>query len=523
MQRIFEFTDSRLYKWFKRQTSDILTFRRKRGDQAGFNALVSHRKDLIESIQNALLESAAPFVVIHGPRGSGKRELVVDQVLEGRKDVLVLDCKPVVEARGEAGTIKKLAAQVGYRPIFSWANNMSSMVDLAIQSTTGVKASFSENLETQIVKILQTTAAALKEVSLSEKKKVDPEGNLSEDAYLEAHPEQRAVVVIDKFLHRSEEKGIIYEKLADWAAALVQSNVAHVVFLTNDTSYSKVLSKSLPDRVFHQVTLGDLSPDAAKQFVVSQLDQGGQHKEKREDSDTPSEAVSEKQKRAEIRELDECIESLGGRLTDLQVLARRLKVGQTPKKAVNEIIEQSASEILRMFLLTKNANAVDRKWSTEQAWYLVRELAQNGALRYNEVLLSDTFASSSTTGATNGEVALESLANAELITIRSVHGRPQTIHAGKPVYQTAFDRLSADPVVKAKMELSLLKELAGIEAKGIEKVESELSLLANLPTKPYQTTERINYLLAKLEGSQKKIVAYEKEMGGLKKVLQHHA
>ncbi|KAK1828305.1 hypothetical protein QBC39DRAFT_359651 [Podospora conica] len=525
VQRVFEFTDSKLYKWFKRQTSDMLVFRRKKGDQEGLNALIGHRKDLIDSIQNNLLESAATFVVVHGPKGSGQKELVMDQVLQGRKDVLVLDCKPVVEARGEAGTIGKLAAQVGYRPVFSWTNNISNLVDLAIQGTTGVKASFSENLESQVVKILQTTAAALKDVSLAEKKKSN-DANISEDAWLEAHPERRAVVVIDSFLHKGDEMGLIYEKITDWASALVQSNVAHVIFLTNDTSYSKQLSKSLPDRVFHSVTLGDLSPDVAKQYVVSQLGQPEQRHDKHHDDakDAPSPdptVLAQMRERDDLAELDECIEALGGRLTDLQVLARRLKVGQSPKKAVSEIIEQSASEILRMFLLTKTTAAPpgDKKWSTEQAWYLIKELAQRGTLRYNEVLLSDTFASSTTPAAASAEAALESLANAELITVRSVHGRPQTIRAGKPVYQTAFRRLVDDHVVRARMELGLLKELAGIEAKAIDKVEAELSLLVGLQTQPYQTAERVNYLLAKMQASQVKIVAYEREMAGLKKVL----
>lgn len=50
-------------------------------------------------------------------------------------------------------------------------------------------------------------------------------------------------------------------------------------------------------------------------------------------------------------------------------------------------------------------------------------------------------------------------------------------------------------------------------------VESELSLLGSLPRQPWETTERINYLLTKLHVSQSKIVDFEKEMAGLKKVL----
>ncbi|KAK3898060.1 RNA12 protein-domain-containing protein [Staphylotrichum tortipilum] len=511
----------KLYLWLKRRTSDILAFRKHQDDDAGLHALFTHRKDVIDSIQNSLLESVDTFVVVHGPRGSGGRELVLDQVLKERRDVLVVDCRQVVEARGEAGTIGKLATQVGYRPVFSWVNNISGLVDLAIQGTTGVKAGFSENLESQIVKILQTTAAALKHVSLAGRKKGDKDANLTDDAYLEAHPEKRPVVVIDNFLHKSEEKGIVYDKLSDWAAALVQSNIAHVIFLTTDASFSKPLSKSLPDRIFHQVTLGDLSPRVAKHFVISQLEPDEESGEA-EDGNTPG--LSEKQLRKDLVELDECIDALGGRLTDLQVLARRLKIGQSPKKAVSDIIEQSAAEILRMFLLAnKGAGEGDKKWSTEQAWYLVKEIASKESIRYSEILLSNTFSSSLTAGAANAEAAIESLADAELITVKSAHGRPSTIRAGKPVYQAAFNRLLEDAVVKARMDLALLTELAKIEAKSIDKAEAELSVLASLPSQPYQAANRVNYLLAKLQSSQLKIIAYEKDMAGLKKVLSQES
>ncbi|KAL1836896.1 hypothetical protein VTJ49DRAFT_4524 [Mycothermus thermophilus] len=533
VQKSLEFTSSKLYKWLKRQTSDILLFGKRKTQDAALNALFTQRKDLIESLQNSLLEAVATFVVVYGPRGSGGRELVTDQVLKGRRDVLIIDCRQVVEARGEAGTIRKLANQVGYRPVFSWANNLSSMIDLAIQSTTGVKAGFSENFETQIVKILQTAGAALKDVALAgRKKKTDTDANLTDDAYLESHPEQRPVVVIDNFMHKSDEKGIIYERISDWAAALVQSNIAHVIFVTTDTSFSKPLSRALPDRVLNQVTLGDLSPEVAKQFVVSQLesDNGRKNTEPNDEDTASPPPITDKQLRHDLSELDECIDGLGGRLTDLQVLARRLKVGQSPKKAVADIIDQSASEILRMYLLAKNgatpsntnsSNGGPKKWSTEQAWYLIRALATSPSqsLRYNEVLLSNTFASSTSPAATNPEAALESLADSELISIKSTRGRPATIRAGKPVYQAAFRRLVDDPVVRARMDMAMLGELAKIEAKTIEKAEAELAVLSTLPSQPAQAAERAKYLLAKLEGSQQKIVGFEKEMSGLKKVL----
>jgi hypothetical protein len=520
VQHKFRLSNSRLFRWLRRQTSDIFTFRRQKSEQAGLNAIWNHRKDLIDQFQEWLMENAETFIVVQGPRGSGKKELVIDQALKGRKNILVIDCKPIVEARGESATIKHLASEVGYRPIFSWANNMSSMVDLAVQSTTGVKSGFSETLESQLQKILQTTATALSEIDISSRKKDDIDASLPVDAWLESHPEKRAVVVIDNFLHKNGEGNtIVYDKIAEWAAALVQSNIAHVIFLTNDTSYTKSLSKSLPDRVFRQIALGDLSPAVAKRFVISHLEvEEGYVNDS--DTDTDEKTPESPKPHLNLTGLDECIGTLGGRLTDLEFLARRLVAGQSPERAVSEITDQSASELLKLFLLNgdgKSTGNGEKHWSVEQAWYLVKELASSKSLRYNEVLLSNTFASSTT--APDGESALEGLSNAELITVKNVNGRPQKIIPGKPVYQAAFAQLTKDPVLSAKMDLAVLTELAKIEGKTIDKVENELVLLGSLPRQPAQAAGRVSYLLSKLQASQVKVEGFEKEMAALKKTL----
>lgn len=516
VSRKYRLSNSRLYRWLQKQTTDIFALRRGEDEQAGLNAVWSHQKDLIEQIRAWLLETADTFVVVQGPRGSGKKELVLEQALKDRQNVLVIDCKEIVEARGESAIIKKMAAEVGYRPIFSWANSVSSMIDLAIQSTTGVKAGFSETLESQLQKILETAAETLQALDLDGRSKTDPDASLPTDAYLEAHPEKRAVVVVDNFVYRSEDNALVFEKIADWAAALVQSDVAHVIFLTNDSSYTKVLSKSLPDRVFRHVALGDLSPDVAKWFVLGHVAGGAAAVNQKDGRE--AEEKQNVMNESELAELDGCIGTLGGRLTDLEYLARRIKVGQSPRQAVAEITEQSASEILKMFLLPGKATSDgEHKWSMQQAWYLVKLLAKDNTLRYNEVLLSDTFASSLT--APDGESALEGLANAELITVRFNAGRPHSIAAGKPVYQAAFRQIAADKVLSAKMDLARLKELVKIEGVNIDKAEKELALLGSLPSQPWGTHDRIQYLVGKIDSAQGKVSGYEREMGKLKKVL----
>ena len=516
--RTFHIEDNFIFKWFRRQSEDIINRVKQLSghdsSQGSMRVLWDDRKNEIDQIRSWLMESADTFIVVQGPRGSGKKELVVDHALEHKRDahrLLIFDCKPVEEARGDAATIAAAAAQVGYRPVFSWINNISGLLDLAAQGMTGMKAGFSETLETQLVKIYNNTAAALKQIALEDRKKSDIDFNLSDDEYLEAHPESRPVVVIDNFLHKNSDAGaqLVYDKLAEWAAELATSNVAHVVFLTNDISFTKSLSKALPDRVFRQITLSDCSPEVAKRYVINHLDFDAQPVKSTKEDGGEETPLTPSQKREDLRELDAVIGSLGGRLTDLEFLARRIKAGETPSKAVREIVDQSASEILKMFL---NSGSEDRQWSSQQAWTLVRMLAKKDMVAYNEVTMAAPFASDS-------DKAIAALEQAELIAVQSVNGRPYSVKPGKPVYQPAFERLVADRVLAAKMDLALIGDSTTTENKTIDKCEQELRLLGELPKQPGEIASRIQWLLTKIKGSQDKIEGYEKESADLKKIL----
>ncbi len=164
----------------------------------------------------------------------------------------------------------------------------------------------------------------------------------------------------------------------------------------------------------------------------------------------------------------------------LETLTQRLE-------AVREITEQSASEILKMYILDSSL----RKWTPEQAWLIIKSLASTDCLRYNEVLLSDIFK-------TEGEATLQALEQAELISIVSSNGRPTSIKPGKPVYSAAFKQLTEDHVLKARLDLAILTQLIKVETAGIDKYETELNLLGNLPGQPREVQGRIRWLLGKL-------------------------
>lgn len=519
IKRAFHIEDNVVFRWFRRQSEDLINKVKQlstgRRNEASMQILWDDRKDEMEQIQSWLMESTDTFIVVLGPRGSGKKELVIDHALQHKREarkLLVIDCKPVQEARGDAATIAAAAAQVGYRPVFSWINNISGLLDLAAQGMTGVKAGFSETLENQLVKIYNNTASALRSIALESKKKDDKDRNLSDDEYLEAHPEHRPVVVVDNFLHKNNEPGaqVVYDKVAEWAAQLTTSNVAHVIFLTNDISFTKSLSKALSDRVFRQIALDDASPEVAKRYVINHLDfDMSPEKEAEEDEDGTIKQLTTSQKRQDLRELDEVIGQLGGRLADLEFLARRIKAGETPSRAVKEIVDQSAAEILKMFLVS---GAEDREWSSQQAWTLVRKLSENDTLPYNEVLMDASFGIS-------GDTAVASLEQAELITVQSVNGRPYSVKPGKPVYQQAFKRLVEDKVLAAKMDLALINDAMGSANKSIDTWEQELRLLGELPKQPGELYGRMEWLLGKIASSQKSIEGYEKESAALKKIL----
>jgi hypothetical protein len=214
--RSLHIQDNKIYKWIKGYATDIIKWGHRREDDVGMDAVWDDRKGNIEQIQTWLMETADTFIIVQGPRGSGKRELVVDQALKDKKHKIVIDCKPIQEARGDSATINAAAAEVGYRPVFSWMNSISGMIDMAAQGATGVKTGFSETLDSQLGKIWNNTATALRQIALDTRKADDKDANLGDDEWLEAHPEKRPVVIIDNFLHKSQEGGIVYDKIAEW-------------------------------------------------------------------------------------------------------------------------------------------------------------------------------------------------------------------------------------------------------------------------------------------------------------------
>jgi hypothetical protein len=120
--RAFHVEDNAIFKWFRTQSEDLINKVKSLGGRdnsdAGMHVVWEDRKGEIEQIRAWLMESTDTFIVVQGPRGSGKKELVIDEALQHKREahrLLVVDCKPVQEARGDGATICVRMSRLQYQ------------------------------------------------------------------------------------------------------------------------------------------------------------------------------------------------------------------------------------------------------------------------------------------------------------------------------------------------------------------------------------------------------------------------
>lgn len=89
--RAFHLEDNFVFMWFRQQGEDLINKVRSFGkgsdsNDGGMQVVWEDRQHEIEQIQSWLMESADTFIVVQGPRGSGKRELVVEHALQHKRE-----------------------------------------------------------------------------------------------------------------------------------------------------------------------------------------------------------------------------------------------------------------------------------------------------------------------------------------------------------------------------------------------------------------------------------------------------
>lgn len=236
--------------------------------------------------------------------------------------------------RNQSDMTKNLAKEVGYFPVFTWVSSMSGLIDTVVAATTGQKTGFSTKPDSQTKAILETVALALRDVVPNEKEareraeeeaqrenfldrlasiitgrkakpSVSSNEKSSEDADEDKLDEKSIpIVVIDNYMYRETAKNAkLWEELAEWAALLIENEIAHVVFVSSNAGVMKTLGKALPGKTFSNITLSDAPPEMAMSFINKQLG-------------------SEMQDPG----LRDVVAALGGRLTELELLVQKMKM-----------------------------------------------------------------------------------------------------------------------------------------------------------------------------------------------------
>ncbi|KAI9470931.1 MAG: RNA12 protein-domain-containing protein [Benjaminiella poitrasii] len=523
----FNLDEYAVYRWLRKETWDRLLPSGATHNLSGAGGSVwADDAEQNEKLVSRLAETPETFVLVTGHKGSGKSALV-KSAIKDRKNKLFIDCANIASARNQSEMTKNLAKEVGYFPVFTWASSMSSMIDTVIAATTGQKAGLSSTPDSQIKSILETVAIALRDVVPSEKeariraeeeaqrenflhklksilttgsknkaKVINPHANneKSSDEADEDKLDQKSIpiVVIDNYMFRETAKNAkLWEEIAEWAALLIENEIAHVVFISSNASVMKTLGKALPGKSFSSVALSDAPPEVALSFINKQLG-------------------------SEVHdpELQDVVAALGGRLTELELLVQKMKMKMDPRTAFEDIVTRNLIEIRKYGFGDSSDDSYKMEWSATQFWTVVKLLTNNTSINYDELKWGPVF---------NGnDVPLKAMERAELIVIVQKEGRPNSIRPGKPVYYTVFNRLVSDPLFAASMEVEwnmTLKKQAEETATSLENTIEKLSQINSSNRPPKEIEGRIRFLLSKLDASQKSIEEHDSNIKTAKEII----
>ncbi|KAI8810013.1 RNA12 protein-domain-containing protein [Cladochytrium replicatum] len=481
----------------------------------------SARKMEAERLEKYLQETPDNFVLVSGPRGSGKSDLVMKAV-EKLPYKLVVNCQDLVD-QSEIAFSSRLAAQLGYFPVFSFWNSISGFADTIVTALTGAKAGLATNTEAQIEHMLEMTTRALENLTHEQSEKArkisERVGNKDEvkasskseidvgdgpTVPVAAGPPADIVypvVVIDGFMTKEKSRNdFLYETLARWGAMLEENRIAHVVFISNNPSAPRVLSRQQASKTLELVHLADADTENSMIFVRARLGLV-----------------------FASSELMSSVEALGGRLTDLELLIQKIKAGAPAPDAFNDIVAKSIAEIRKVGLADDSAEAKKSiPWRTEQLWKVIQLLGKYEEVGYDELRMNPLF--------WGEEEALSQMESAGLINVIHHNSRPYSIRAGRPVYRVAFQRMVADTKLSATMGVRTLKRLMVKEEGKIRDWEDELTKLSNvLATGGVASVgrearrgieSRIDYLGRQLGASAKKCEAWTVEEDRLKAKLK---
>ncbi|EGG02361.1 uncharacterized protein MELLADRAFT_91482 [Melampsora larici-populina 98AG31] len=474
-----------IVNWLEKETRTRFSFftpanEGQSEDASGASVVEVERNEALDKLRGWISGLPETFVVISGPKGSGKGALV-EELIRPRKNVLVIDCEKVCkDASSERRRVANLAKEVGYFPYFTFLGSINHLIDLGSVGLIGQKAGFESSSDTEIrqlsscvntMQILDLVEVALAKVSEEVSKQIKttlntPPGDSAEvsvqektdfatrTAELHRGYSNVPVVVLKGFCTgQANNDDYLWDGLAEWASRLTEKKIAHVVFTSENVGVGKPLSKALSSRPMNLIHLTDANPDSALQYIARQMARPDDRAMILNPINGP------------------CIAKLGGRLTELDKLIEKIKAGVQLEVAVEEIVMRSVMEIKKKITID-GENGDGGKWNRTQVWGLIRALDMQDELMWHATVV-DLF-----DGDESGLYALE---DANLITIVHQDLGGSVIRIGKPIYRTAIRRILEEDVAFTAYQdrIASMKKLKKAEEEIKQKI-GELVELAKL-------------------------------------------
>ncbi|KAI9509964.1 RNA12 protein-domain-containing protein [Russula earlei] len=567
----FDYRETRLYQWLRTITVDGFAIKSADTRDAHAESAWQERQDAETALRSYLDDAPTNVAFIHGPQGSGKSKMLSRILRDKNRPALTIDCAELQRASSDVRLVDALSRQTGYWPVFTVFSSMNNFIDLATVGFIGQKAGLSSSLPDQVKQVLEVVGTALRSVSSTLRKQVlhnheytmrkeeeqriasqiqecirrgvwhDPRmgpimggGVIAElgvgdepftkyDENSVPHPwetdistlptqkrEGRGtpdlhavntmpIVILKNYTAGGREE--VMDVLATWAAALVEGQTAHVIIVSHNRENSKPLAKALPSKPLTMIGLHDADNESVLQFVKARL----------HNADVDVQFSHEEMEK---------INYLGGRASDLTRLVHKMRAGQRPIDAVEDIIRQDISELRKRAFGEDADDTRSLLWSREQAWAVFRALASRDTVSYHETLMNAPFK--------GDEAPLRSMERAELITVDKQDGRPPIIRPGRPVYRFVFRGLANDPIFRATQDISFNAKLIESAEGTVRACEQELQVLcaigfdyksAHWWRTTTATENRAKYLMERMADAQATLQKLEKENKELKKGL----
>ncbi|GAA5828532.1 hypothetical protein JCM11251_000838 [Rhodosporidiobolus azoricus] len=532
-------------RWLKKETLGRLGFTGKQVgtlENATATGIEKEREEAKQQLEGWLKDVPDTFIVVTGPRGSGKTALV-DEVLADGKNILTIDCDALLKnARSDTKLLTALADATGYWPQFVLASSLNNLIDLASMGLIGQKAGFASTLDVQLKAILEVTSAALSSIAAASRARaaalLASSSSRRESAHSRAQiaSQLRTDGVRDGRIDAVAGNGIMSElgEGVEGPAAGVTSQAGEgekvkivgprSAELVKDVANTEALRRKSEDEAGE----GEMPPPLLERLpvvVIKGFSGKGEAKQEllydvlsewaavltenqvahvifTSDASTvtkplakalPSRpfnmiTLTDASPEASLQYVSAKLSSFDATLPpEAFPLVAQLGGRQTDLELLVQKVRagQSIDEAIDGMLdreatsLRKNLFGDDEEEAKALKWSRDQAWALvKGLSEKGELKYSETLLT--TFG--GDDTALRALESASLISVHHVNGRPSTIRPGKPVYRSALERLIADAPFRASIEFrSVSAGLSGASG-DIKSAQSELIELAKLFT-----------------------------------------